>query len=174
MKRKKSSSRNRPYIIIGLVGLFLLGGFIFAVHQIHLGRKVSGVSGTGHVVAHRPSQFSFPPGRGKIAIVLDDWGYNLHQLPALTAISEPLTLSILPNLPFSGQVATKAHAHGHEVILHMPMEAQDPHAPREAGTLLTTMSREEVLRRLDRSLATIPLPVEFQTIKAPRRPWTVD
>ncbi len=97
-----------------------------------------------------------PRGRGKIAMVLDDWGYSMRQVPALAAIHQPLTVSILPGLPHSAEVAKAAHADGHEVILHMPMEAQDPKAPREPATILTTMSKEVVLQHLDQSLASVP------------------
>ena len=99
---------------------------------------------------------SFPKGKGKIAIVLDDWGYSLQQVPALKSIRQPLTISILPALPHSSDVAKVANAQGDEVILHLPMEAQDPHAPREAGTILTSMPKREVIQRLNQSLATVP------------------
>jgi len=98
----------------------------------------------------------FPRGSGKIAIVLDDWGYNLRQVPAILSIRRPLTVAVLPNLPHSAEVARMARAHGHEVILHMPMEANDPHAPREPGTLLTGMAAAQVVELLDRSLASVP------------------
>lgn len=97
-----------------------------------------------------------PKGKGKIAIVLDDWGYTLKNVPALSAIRGPVTVAVLPNLPHSAAVARAAHAHGHEVILHMPMQAMDPQAPREEGTLLTGMPRAQVLELLDRALATVP------------------
>jgi polysaccharide deacetylase 2 family uncharacterized protein YibQ len=65
-------------------------------------------------------------------------------------------VAILPGLPYSEEIAKAAHAQGHEVILHMPMEAKDPGAPREKGTLLTRMPRREVLQCLENSLATVP------------------
>jgi polysaccharide deacetylase 2 family uncharacterized protein YibQ len=88
--------------------------------------------------------------------VLDDWGYNLRQVPLLDQIRQPLTVAVLPNLPFSEQVAAQAHSRGHEVILHMPMEPLDPDAPREPSTLSPGMSREEILSHLNRSLASVP------------------
>ena len=103
-----------------------------------------------------PASFNFPKGSGKIAIVLDDWGYNLRNVPVLGSIRRPLTIAVLPSLPHSTEVATAAKAYGHEVILHMPMEAKDPHATREAGTILTTMPRQQVVDLLIRSLATVP------------------
>lgn len=99
---------------------------------------------------------SIPKGKGKIAIVLDDWGYSVKQLPILESIRQPVTVAVLPGLPYSAQVAQRAHSHGDEVILHQPMEAEDPSAPKETATLSTGMSKEEVRRHLDRSLATVP------------------
>ncbi len=99
---------------------------------------------------------AFPKGKGKIAIVLDDWGYTMRQVPAVNSIEQPLTVSVLPSLPYSTQVAAAARAHGHQVMLHMPMEAMDPNEPREADTLLTGMNRREILDRLNRSLLTVP------------------
>jgi hypothetical protein len=98
----------------------------------------------------------FPKGRGKIAIVLDDWGYTMKQVPSLNGIRRPLTLAVLPELPHSADVARAARANGHEVILHMPMEALDPAEPREGSTLLSGMPRQQVIERLSRSLRSVP------------------
>ena len=103
-----------------------------------------------------PVSLAFPKGKGKIAIVVDDWGYSVRNLPVLNVIQRPLTIAILPSLPHSTEVARAAKASGHEVILHMPMEAMDPRAPREKGTILTAMPRQQVVDLLDRSLATVP------------------
>lgn len=99
---------------------------------------------------------AFPRGSGTIAIVLDDWGYSLNQLSPLASLQRPVTVAILPNLPYSTQVAQAAHARGHEVILHMPMEAKSSTAPKEAGTILTTMSRQEILKLLSNSFQSVP------------------
>ncbi|MBI3322923.1 MAG: divergent polysaccharide deacetylase family protein [Candidatus Omnitrophica bacterium] len=105
-----------------------------------------------------PAPAPFPAGRGRIAIVLDDWGYSMSQVPELRAIRAPLTVAVLPGLPHSADVAREAAGRGHEVILHMPMEAVNPDEPREEGrTLLKGMARSEILELLDRSLATVPL-----------------
>ena len=60
--------------------------------------------------------------KGKIAIVIDDWGYNVNNLSILDQIQYPLTAAILPNLNYSRQVAEELHSRGLEVILHLPME----------------------------------------------------
>ena len=104
--------------------------------------------------ARSPSPF--PKGKGKIAIVLDDWGYSLRNLPILESIRRPVTVAILPSLPHSAEVAKGARAHGHEVILHMPMQAMDPNEPVETGTLQPGMSETQVIQLLDQALASVP------------------
>lgn len=98
----------------------------------------------------------FPKGRGKIAIVLDDWGYSLRHVPILNSLRAPVTVAVLPNLPHSARVAQEARSHGHEVILHMPMQPVDSREPREAGTILTTMREQEIRRLLGEALKSVP------------------
>ena len=98
----------------------------------------------------------FPRGKGRIAIVLDDWGHNLRHVPILSSVRSPLTLAVLPNLPYSDEVARAADEQGHEVILHMPMQAVNPNAPREPGTILGGMTSGQVAALLDQALQTVP------------------
>jgi len=92
--------------------------------------------------------------RGTIAIVLDDWGYNVHNLPVLEQIHVPLTLSILPNLPYSGKVALEAEKRGFEVILHLPMEPYEKFR-LEQGTILTSMDAQHIRAIVKRDLDAI-------------------
>jgi polysaccharide deacetylase 2 family uncharacterized protein YibQ len=62
---------------------------------------------------------------GNIAIVLDDfgqhsWGDNLVE--RFCALPWPLTLAILPNEGGGAEIAAMARRHGHETLLHLPME----------------------------------------------------
>lgn len=90
----------------------------------------------------------------KVAIVLDDWGYNIKNINGLLEIDKPITLSILPGLPYSTFVANKAKEHNFEVILHMPME---PKAKMrlELSTLYTTMSDDEIRSNLAKALESV-------------------
>lgn len=142
-------------------GLILLAVLIFSVRWAQGPQGRPAVTPVARPPVAQPvrqpaTQPVFPPGKGRIAIVLDDWGYSLKQMEGILSIREPLTLAVLPDLPHSAEVARQAAAHGHEVILHMPMEANDPRAPREAGTLMTGMPTPEVLDLLGRSLAGLP------------------
>ena len=96
-----------------------------------------------------------PAGKGKIAIVLDDWGYNFNNFAILQNIQAPLTLSILPNLPYSTKVAEEANKSGFEVILHLPME---PHEKigLEKNTILVSMDAKNIEDILGNDLNSIP------------------
>ncbi|MFA5338948.1 MAG: divergent polysaccharide deacetylase family protein [Candidatus Omnitrophota bacterium] len=93
--------------------------------------------------------------RPKLAIVLDDWGYNTKNLDALLQLDMPLTVSVLPDLPYSTLIAQKAEERGFEVILHMPME---PKAKMrlELTTLRTDMSEKEIQAGFSKALQTVP------------------
>jgi len=99
------------------------------------------------VTAERPPVIS----RGKLAFVIDDAGYNLHELEAFLELSEPLTIAVLPGLAYSAEAARRIRAAGKEVFLHQPMEAlggqnPGPHAIR-AG-----MDRDEIRSIIIRNL----------------------
>jgi polysaccharide deacetylase 2 family uncharacterized protein YibQ len=61
------------------------------------------------------------PRRPRLAIVIDDLGNDRVQADALFRLSYPLTLSVLPHLPNSGEIAEEAHRRGYQVLLHLPM-----------------------------------------------------
>jgi hypothetical protein len=92
--------------------------------------------------------------QGKIAIVLDDWGYSLNNLPLLQRVRAPLTLSILPGLAYSEGIAQEAHGAGREVILHLPMEPHE-RVNLEKHTILTSMGESEITGILDKDLSAL-------------------
>ncbi len=92
--------------------------------------------------------------KGKIAIVLDDWGYTLNNFEALKKIKAPLTLSVLPNLPFSKPVSSNGHAIGCEIILHLPLEPKE-RMRLEKNTILTSMDETTVRNILANDLESI-------------------
>ena len=94
--------------------------------------------------------------RPRIAIVLDDFGYNMNGLDTLFSSGLPVTLSVLPDLPYSRRVAELARSKGFEVILHLPLEANDKSAPAESGTIRTDMSENTINSMLERELESVP------------------
>lgn len=93
--------------------------------------------------------------KGTVAIVLDDWGYNVNNLPALDEIPYALTIAVLPNLPYSRTVGATLHGRGREIILHCPMEPLQK-VPLEKNTILTTMDSSTIKKILDHNISTFP------------------
>lgn len=93
--------------------------------------------------------------KGKIAIVLDDWGYNSNNLPVLEDIKAHLTLSVLPNLSYSREVAEELHARGFEIILHLPMEPRE-NFRLEKNTISTSMDEATIRNILTQDLVNVP------------------
>src|SRR6266850_7596906 len=59
---------------------------------------------------------------GRIAVIIDDWGYNAKHCEELSEIKSPVTVAILPNLAHSKDIAVCAHQQKKEVMLHLPLE----------------------------------------------------
>lgn len=60
--------------------------------------------------------------KAKLAIVLDDFGYNGDIIDTINTIPEPLTYSVLPYKEYSTAAAESGHAAGRQIILHLPMQ----------------------------------------------------
>jgi polysaccharide deacetylase 2 family uncharacterized protein YibQ len=94
---------------------------------------------------------------GKIAVVLDDWGYNRYHCKYLENIDAPVTAAILPNLPFSKEVLACARAAGQEAILHLPLEPYTNNDKYPRDYILTTkMSSREIASLLKKMLDQFP------------------
>jgi hypothetical protein len=92
--------------------------------------------------------------KGKIAIVIDDWGYNLNNLEIAQGIKQPLTCAILPNLRNSRLVAQKLNNSGFEIILHLPMEPKEKYR-LEKNTITASMDAVEIRGILGQDLASV-------------------
>lgn len=92
--------------------------------------------------------------KGKLAIVLDDWGYNMSNLDMLEEIKYPLTTSVLPDLNYSKAVAEELHRRGFEIILHLPMEPQEKYR-LEKNTIMTAMDEAGIKNIIVQDLASI-------------------
>lgn len=108
----------------------------------------------GHIALNQT--FSVHPPKGKVAIVIDDFGIDNPGTKEMIELGIPLTAAVMPNLMFSSQEAEMLHQKGYEIILHMPMEPKDNH-PEWLGpsSLFTSMNPEEVHQRLITSLESV-------------------
>lgn len=94
---------------------------------------------------------------GKLAIVIDDFGYNGEGTDAMLALPIPLTVAVMPFSEFSQENAEQAETVGKEVIIHMPMESLEgkPEWVGEKG-IFHTMSDEQIKASLDEAFSVLP------------------
>ncbi|MBN2056814.1 divergent polysaccharide deacetylase family protein, partial [bacterium] len=93
----------------------------------------------------------------RLALIIDDCGYDADLARKFAALDFPLTMAVLPRLDHSGTAARLAHAGGKTVILHLPMEPQRyPEVDPGPGALLVDMSCDSIAENLAGDLATVP------------------
>lgn len=95
---------------------------------------------------------------GKLAIVIDDFGYRPQQENQVLAMSSTISVAVLPNAPHAREMATKAHNAGHEVLIHLPM-APISKQPLEKDTLRPDMSSDEIERIIREAVEKVPYAV---------------
>ena len=92
----------------------------------------------------------------KIAFVIDDLGYSQRQAELLFSIDHPLTIAILPQLMHSKYFSEEGKVQGFDVILHQPLEPENPNVEPGPGLIKTDMSSEQIQEILEQNLATVP------------------
>ncbi len=99
-----------------------------------------------------------PKGLPKVAIIIDDIGYERRVAEKFVSLDAVLTFSVFPYSPFQQKIIRKAHAKGFEIMLHLPMEPDEyPEVDPGPNALLTTMSPDELIDQLKKNLDAVPL-----------------
>lgn len=98
-----------------------------------------------------PSVFA----QGRLAIIIDDIGYNLALGKRSADLNGDFTLAVLPFTPHGIELAQRAHQRGKEIMLHAPMSNRHNY-PLGRGGLVSGMQRAEFLAVLRQNLANIP------------------
>ncbi len=93
----------------------------------------------------------------RVAIIIDDLGYDPRLAQKFLDIDTRLTFAVIPSSPFHRKVARMIGEKGGELMLHLPMEPEEyPAVDPGPGALLTNMSPDELLGRLEGNLSRIP------------------
>lgn len=94
----------------------------------------------------------------KLALVIDDFGEDRRGVEEMLSLDCPLTIAVMPGCEFSTADAESAHARGHEVILHMPMENRTAMPANYYGPVLikNSFSETEAVETLTGALTSIP------------------
>lgn len=93
----------------------------------------------------------------KVAIIIDDIGYDLKILKALAALDANVTFAVLPFCPHSQEAARMLNRQGKEVILHLPMEPKNYQDNKPSkGVLRVNMTDDELRAQLDADIRAVP------------------
>ena len=109
---------------------------------------------------HRPipkTKPEVPAKLPKVAIIIDDIGYDKNIAQKFLDLDAVLTFSILPYSPHDKKIAKMAHSKGFDVMLHLPMEPNEyPLINPGPGVLLTSMSPDQLINQLNEDLNDVP------------------
>jgi len=181
-KKKKGRSRKNDNLKTHLkrtfAGLFVLIVLVVAAGILahHLISRKQPVQSVGISPAVWPPQFEIYPEEDivppkpaarpipgvpeklpKVAIIIDDIGYDRHIAEKFLQLDVNLTFSLLPHTPFQRSFARKASKKGLDIMLHLPMEPNEyPQVDPGPGALLTSMSPDELIGQLKKNLDAIP------------------
>ncbi|MBW2647468.1 MAG: divergent polysaccharide deacetylase family protein [Deltaproteobacteria bacterium] len=93
----------------------------------------------------------------KVAIILDDVGYDKRLALDFLSLDASITVSIFPFSPYKKKISSVAHKKGRDVMLHLPMEPLEyPKVNPGEGVLLTSMDMDALLAQLEVNLDEIP------------------
>ncbi len=101
-----------------------------------------------------PEPFVLPDGsKPKIAIIIDDMGMNRKNGFELVGMDYPLTFAFLPYAPKLSEMTEVAQQNGHELMIHMPMEAMSSDQSLGGIALRGSMGAEDLKGQLYQAFA---------------------
>ena len=90
-----------------------------------------------------------------VALVLDDFGYNLRNIDELKKMSVPITFAVLPDAPFTRKICEIAGKNKIEIILHLPLEPENENISLEENTITLDMERTEIEQIVEKSFENV-------------------
>lgn len=103
------------------------------------------------------SKAATPDRRPRVAIIIDDMGYDRDLAAKFISLDAVISFAILPYSPHQRQIASMAHRKGCPVMLHMPMEPREfPRIDPGPGAVFSDMSPDERIRVFKQSLDEVP------------------
>lgn len=93
----------------------------------------------------------------KLAVIIDDFGNGQKGTDEMLNLPVKITVAVMPFLPTSKSDAERAHKLGHDVIIHMPMEAKRGNKKGLGpGVITSQMTDEEVRKQLEDAIDQVP------------------
>lgn len=94
---------------------------------------------------------------GKLAVIVDDCGYDMSSVRTLLNTGLPLNFAVLPYKPYSSDVLEMIKSDGRVAMMHLPMEPMDRSAMSEgSSTICTDMSKDKILELTRKAINSLP------------------
>lgn len=94
---------------------------------------------------------------GKLAVIVDDCGYDMSSVRTLLNTGLPLNFAVLPYKPYTSDVLEMIKSDGRVAMLHLPMEPVDRSAMSEgSSTICTDMSKDKILELTRKAINSLP------------------
>lgn len=94
---------------------------------------------------------------GKLAVIVDDCGYDMSSVRTLLNTGLSLNFAVLPYKPYSSDVLEMIKSDGRVAMLHLPMEPMDRSAMSEgSSTICTDMSKDKILELTRKAINSLP------------------
>ncbi len=134
-------------LFFALLLLILLSAIRF---KVFLGENltVEQKQAVKHEKAFKIKVHFFRRAPARVAIILDDAGGNIPDYNAICSIKEPLTISVLPDMPGSERTAKAMSDAGLEVMLHLPMESVNGSYRRSGGGMVNTSTSDQEIKKI--------------------------
>ncbi len=94
------------------------------------------------------------PGKGVLAVVLDDVGYSPRPLADIALLEGPVALAVLPDSPSAPEAAALARRKGWDLLVHLPM--QPASGKGEPGAIGPGSSDAEISALVRGAVARLP------------------
>ena len=95
----------------------------------------------------------------RIAIIIDDLGYELNAGRRAIDLPGPISFAVLPGTPRARALAMQAHASGKEVLLHLPLQAAPNDKMHDPLGLNLDMNRREFGATFREALSSVPFAI---------------
>lgn len=161
----------KKFFIIVLFVSFLTVGFTIFIYSPHFSEnKKVVIQAINKFFTYKKGEVRFDSGLtpsfsvtptpivtpvAKIAIVLDDFGYDRESIKQLISLSLPINPSIIPFLPESEYILKEAKANGLDPLLHLPMEPENRFLNPGKGAIYVRFSDDEIRKRTEKAIKSL-------------------
>jgi hypothetical protein len=95
----------------------------------------------------------------KIALIIDDIGYSIPRARQFLNLDIPITFSILPRVLYTHDLAVEISDHGHEVMLHQPMQPYNSSLDPGPGALYEGDAPSKISGIIEENISEVPLAI---------------